>query len=550
MALRKPLFMASEGYSEEMAATDTVAFGGISLSGVIDMNSHQINELSDPSLPQDAATKAYVDAVASGLSIKNPALVMLQAESDGRSDAVAVATSDLGDPTGLDLTPTPDDVVLVDTSRVLLTGQSPASENGLWVAHAAGWTRATDLAAGSHAAHQFFHIAAGGTSYGNSYWIVTTAGPTDVVGTDSLAISRTLYGLGTTVDGIAIDTDSMRVLVVDPGDTLLKSGLWLAHATAWTRPTDYAAGSHSGHTFCFIETGTEWADTGWVAITNPPSDVIDTNAIEWVQFSAAGVIEAGSGLTKTGNVISVKKGDGIEITSNDAAVNVDLATNPGLALSGTSPNKKLTALIAANQGLQIDGANGLALDLDGTTLQVGAGGVSVKGVPNLFEVGGSATSQTPGTGQVTAANLNTLTAGSSSNADALHIHSVVAAPSAQCVENALAVAEAIAKADPVYQSTTNDRVGKADASNDAKSRVIGVARLAQATIGNTAPIVSAGPVSTVLTSATAGDAYYLQTGGGMSTSIPGAGLRVVQVGIAKNATDLFVRIVDFGKKAA
>ena len=33
-------------------------------------------------------------------------------------------------------------------------------------------------------------------------------------------------------------------------------------------------------------------------------------------------------------------------------------------------------------------------------------------------------------------------------------------------------------------------------------------------------------------------------------ALPGSGKRVIQVGIAMNSTDLFVRIVDYGKKAA
>ena len=69
-------------------------------------------------------------------------------------------------------------------------------------------------------------------------------------------------------------------------------------------------------------------------------------------------------------------------------------------------------------------------------------------------------------------------------------------------------------------------------------------------MGNTAEIVYAGPAAGVLTGATAGSAYYLQATGGIGTAVPGAGNRVVQVGVAKNATDLFVHFIDYGKKAA
>ena len=41
-----------------------------------------------------------------------------------------------------------------------------------------------------------------------------------------------------------------------------------------------------------------------------------------------------------------------------------------------------------------------------------------------------------------------------------------------------------------------------------------------------------------------------QATGGIGTSLPSAGNRVIQVGKAENATDLFVDIIDYGKKAA
>jgi hypothetical protein len=443
MAERKPLFMSSEGYSEEMATTDTAAFGGLTLGGNIAMGTHKITGMGDPGDPQDAATKAYVDALVQSIVIKLPV--------KGLSDA---------------------------------------------------------------------NIA-------------------------------TLSGLTTTVDTtVDLDTDGDRVILTAQ-DTAAQNGIWLVHTGAWTRPADFAAGSHAAGAFTFVEKGTLYADTGWVCSTDAPGDVVGTDDLAFVQFSAAGQIQAGSGLSKTGNTLSVKKGDGIEITSNTNAVNIDLATNPGLQLTGTSPSKKLAALVSSGGGVEIDGSNGLAIKLNGTTLQTSSSGASVKGVPSSFEINGTPTTYgTPGTGQVTAGNLDTLTAGSASNADSLHTHAVLSAPYTGRVENALAVAEAVAAGDPVYQTTTSDQVGKATANSDAKSRVLGVTRTGQSTPGNTAAIVSAGPCASVLTGATAGTAYYLAAAGGISSSLPGAGNRVIQVGVAKNSTDLFVRIVDYGKKAA
>jgi hypothetical protein len=432
MAARKPLFMSAEGFSEEMATSDSMTLGNLTMGGDIAMATFKITGLGDPTLAQDAATKAYVDSVAQGLTIKSPAL------------AIGLA-----------------------------------------------------------------NIAA-------------------------------LTGLAETVDGVALDTDGMRVLLVGQS-TASANGLWVVHSGAWTRPLDFAAGLHASDSFVFIEQGTLYADSGWVCTTDRPTDVVGTNSLAFVQFSSAGVITASTGAEKVGNDIRVKKGDGIEVTSNTGATNIDLDTTPGLALNGTSPNKKLSAKVLSTGGIEIL-STGLAAKLNGTTLQSAAGGLSVKGLPALFEIATVAVGA-----NVTAANLDTLVSGGS--ADALHSHSVGAATEAPKIENTLAVTEAIAVGDPVYFSTTNDRISQGD-TIDAKAKIIGVARTAQSTVGNTVEVVTSGVASGVLSGATAGDAYYLATGGGLSTLTPGAGKRVIQMGIAKNGTDLFVRVVDYGKKAA
>lgn len=520
MAERKPLFMQTEGYEEEMAASDTATFGGLTLGGNIAMGTHQITGMGDPTLPQDAATKAYVDSVAQGLVVKG--------------NVHALADSNVASLSG---TTTIDGYLLNVGERVLLTAQTsvPFSGTGDSLTDAAGTTTLVDAAGAFEAGDvgKFITIT-GATNPGNngSFEIVSFVDATTVTYANALGVTET--------SGFAYT-----------GQAGLDNGIWVVQSGAWTRPADFSTGFAASGAFTFVQHGTVYGDTGWICTADYPDDVVGTDQLTFIQFSSAGVILAGNGLTKVGQTISVKKGDGIEITSNTNSVNIDLATNPGLALSGTSPNKKLTALVYANGGVQIDGTNGLALLLNGTTLQVGVTGLSVKGLPQNFEINAVATSYaTPGTGQVTSANLNTLTAGSSSNADALHTHALPTVPYAGRIESLLAVVEAVAAGDPVYQSTTNDQVGKGDCGNDAKSRIIGIARTGQTTPGNSAPIVSAGPCAGVLTGATAGVPYYLAASGGLTSTVPGAGRRVIQVGIAKNATDLFVRIVDYGKKAA
>ena len=56
--------------------------------------------------------------------------------------------------------------------------------------------------------------------------------------------------------------------------------------------------------FVFVEAGDYNASTGWVQVTQNPV-VVNTDPIVWVQFSYAGVIQPGFGLTKDGVVLNV-----------------------------------------------------------------------------------------------------------------------------------------------------------------------------------------------------------------------------------------------------
>ena len=109
------------------------------------------------------------------------------------------------------------------------------------------------------------------------------------------------------------------------------------------------------------------------------------------------------------------------------------------------------------------------------------------------------------------------------------------------------VNEAIAIADPVYQSAVNNRVAKGDASVDAKAAIVGIAKTAQAVVGSSAMIVYDGLCTGILVGATAGTQYWLKIGGGITVTPPTTvATRMISMGYAVNATDLMVKIEDFG----
>ena len=68
---------------------------------------------------------------------------------------------------------------------ILLTGQTDASENGLWRIRSGAWRRTPDLSTGKSAAGVSTFVSQG-TSHGNKSWQCTNDTGDDVVGTDDL----------------------------------------------------------------------------------------------------------------------------------------------------------------------------------------------------------------------------------------------------------------------------------------------------------------------------------------------------------------------------
>jgi hypothetical protein len=79
-----------------------------------------------------------------------------------------------------------DGVVTVAGDAVLLTAQTTASQNGLWVVAAGAWARRSDLPAGASQGNGWYVIAYAGVALTGSAWGVYTPG-TNVVGTDTMS---------------------------------------------------------------------------------------------------------------------------------------------------------------------------------------------------------------------------------------------------------------------------------------------------------------------------------------------------------------------------
>jgi hypothetical protein len=221
---------------QQFLVTDHVAFGNF-----------RITNLADPIAAQDAATKAYVDAVKQALDIK---------------DSVRVATTANITLSGIQ---TIDGVLLVADNRVLVKDQTSGLQNGIYVVASGAWTRAADA----------------------------------------------------------------------------------------NLSTEVTAGM-----FVFVEEGTANGDNGYVLTTNGAIDLGVTSLV-FTQFSGAGQISAGNGLTKTGNTIDVVG------TAGRIAVNPD---SIDLATSGVTAGT-FTKITVDSYGRATVGANATTSDIsEGTNL--------------------------------------------------------------------------------------------------------------------------------------------------------------------------------------
>ncbi|NDG20076.1 MAG: hypothetical protein EB117_17685, partial [Betaproteobacteria bacterium] len=132
----------------------------------------------------------------------------------------------------------------------------------------------------------------------------------------------TVLSYSQSIDGRTVGSGD-RVLVKDQSDQRF-NGIYVANSIgAWTRAPDANTWAELVQAFVFIEDGDTNANNGYVCTANRGGS-LGISYIPWVQFSGAGQIDAGAGLTKTGNQLNVGTASASRIVVN--ADNIDLAT--------------------------------------------------------------------------------------------------------------------------------------------------------------------------------------------------------------------------------
>lgn len=212
-----------------------------------------------------------------------------------------------------------------------------------------------------NAVKAYVDAVAQGLSVKQSVQYATTAAlPANTYNNGASGVGATLTGVATgvlTVDGGTIALND-RIAVKDEAAPA-NNGIYvctvagaLGVAYVLTRSTNMDEAAEIPGAFTFVENGTVNDGAGFVVADAGPF-TIGTTAINWTQFSGAGQITAGAGLTKSGNVIDAVG------TSNRITVNADSIDIAATYVGQTSITTVGTIVTGTWSGLfgAVSGAN-------------------------------------------------------------------------------------------------------------------------------------------------------------------------------------------------
>lgn len=258
---------AQANHSEIGAPTAAVSWG-----------SQRLTDLAEPVNPQDAATKNYVDLARQGIDAKASVRVASTVNVNIASPGTTI-----------------DGVTMANGDRVLLTGQTTASQNGIYVFNgsAAAMTRATDADTNAKVTAGMFTFTEEGTN-ADKGWVLATDG----------AVTLGTTALNFTIFNTAGATYTFNNGIANTSGTVGLTGQALAfHQAATGIPAVTASGVVASRTITGTANRVSVANGSGVG-GNPAID-IDAGYIGQTSITTLGVIGTG---TWQGTVVGVAYG--------------------------------------------------------------------------------------------------------------------------------------------------------------------------------------------------------------------------------------------------
>ena len=144
------------------------------------------------------------------------------------------------------------------------------------------------------------------------------------------------YANSTYADGVAVAVDE-RVLLIGQTNPA-ENGIWIKKpgTTGMLRGSDADTSAKvTPNMFVFVESGTNYADTGWVLTTDGPI-TLGTTGLTFTQFFGPGQYVWGNGLANSGRTINVGAGTGITVAADTVAIDTAVVARKSSTTLSTS----------------------------------------------------------------------------------------------------------------------------------------------------------------------------------------------------------------------
>lgn len=464
----------------------------------------------DPTLPLGAATKQYVEAFSQGQRDKPSVSALVDSNINISNPGTAIF----------------DGVTVTSGKRILLVGQSTASQNGPWIFNgsSSALTRPTDFdtSAKIQVGSTFFIDA--GTVYDNGNWTLISSGPY-VLGTTALTFTQT-NALGQISNGNGL-TKTGNTLAVALSVRLTFNGNLIDLAT-----TGVTAGTYTKYTTDVYGrvVGTGSATAADVGAQPVSAELTALAALAATGFAVRTNTGAYSVRTLTAPAAGITISNPTGVAGNPVfALANDLAALEGLTSAGVAVRtgtdtwtlRDITGVAGRTVVTNSNGVGGnINVDLDVVT------GL-VAGTYNAANVTVDVYGRVTGIVASSASGQSNNTTGTNNEASTIAKLSAVYSDGSGTFRKANANAEATSKPQGILAVATNVAAG---GNMVTAGEVVGTTTEWDAITGQTGGL-------------TINANYFLDnvTAGKITTSVPSSGF-LVQMGRATSTTTLLVRI--------